>query len=113
MHDQELVEGWTEPVRSKLLVDGAAAPVGKVYKIHITDKEGETRTIDTNGATSGLTGCALSVATVSTDTVAAFTPVAGTLVAADGPYRVRYQNVTDGYYLPNSRDGERWLVRAI
>jgi hypothetical protein len=108
---QTLIEGWTEPVRTKLLVDGDPAPVsGKTYKIYVTDRFGVTGTVDTNAAGSGLSGCSLSVSTVGDDTVAAFTPASGTLLATNQPYRVRFQNVTDGYFLPNTQAGERWQI---
>jgi hypothetical protein len=99
---EQLVEGWTEPVRQQLLADGAAINgTGLTLTLELRDRE--YGVVDTSAAvvwSSASTG------------IAQYTPADGDLVAARGPYRARWK-VTDGTssaYYPNA-EPDVWQVR--
>lgn len=103
MAEEQLVEGWTDPITQQLLNDGAAVNItGCTVALLLYDRSGVA--ISLGGSTS--------VVTATTGTVK-FSPGASDLKAARSPIKARWK-VTDGTgkisYFPNA-GADTWTVR--
>jgi len=103
MAQEELVEGWTDPITQQLLNDGAA--------VNLAGCSVALLLYDANGRAISHTGSA-TILEAATGKVK-FEPGASDLVASKSPLRVRWK-VTDGAdevsYFPNA-SADVWIVR--
>lgn len=99
---EDLVEGWTEPVRQTLKADGSAIDgTGRTITLELRDRAGNL--VDVTGKVGWY---------VQASGSASFTPAAGDLEASRSPYRARWKVTTSGQdvYFPNA-DADVWTVR--
>lgn len=79
---KDVVEGWTEPIRHRLLNDGVALDIqGRTVELILETKAGVA--VDTTGKTANLDD-----GTEDLKGVVEYTPEAGDLMADDSPYYV-------------------------
>ena len=103
MAQEELVEGWTDPITQQLLNDGAA--------VNLTGCTVELLLYDANGRAITHSGAA-SVFEAATGKVK-FQPGASDLLASKSPLRVRWKVTDDAdeiSYFPNA-SADVWIVR--
>ena len=99
---ENLVAGWTEPVKQQLLADGTAV-----------NGTGVTLDLDLRDRSGGKVSTAGKVTWSSAATgIAQYTPAAGDLKAEGSPYTARWVLTASSEvaYYPNSKDGDVWTV---
>lgn len=100
---EQLVQGWTEPIRQQLLNDGSPFDAsGATLALVLRDK---------TGAVVSYTGTVAWSATATS--VAQFSPAAGDLLAASSPYAARWKVTAAGKdaFYPNG-EADSWTVRV-
>src|SRR5262245_66428729 len=100
----ELTEGWTGPLEFQLLVDDAVPDTDLSGAIELVAHNTRGEEVDTSGDV---------VISNANEWKVTYTPDITDIIAAHGPYRVRFRVTSGGQsvYFP-SGEADKWIIHA-